>query len=72
VTAPDAAGIAAGLASSESALAFCYALLAPGQDANRIIAANPEQAKAAHRAIYERHERVEPYDDMMARTRGEL
>ena len=50
----------------ERALTFCYALLAPGQDANAIIAASPDRAREAHRAIYERKPHAISYDSMMA------
>lgn len=44
---------------------FIYALLAPGQDASRIIAANPDRAREVHRWLYERKPHPISYDAMM-------
>jgi DNA-binding HxlR family transcriptional regulator len=55
----------------DSALSFCYALLAPGQNANDILKANADKALAAHRAIYERRPQPDSYDDMMANLYGD-
>ena len=50
----------------DAAMGFCYALLVPGADANELIRRNPDSAKAAHRALYERIPRGKSYDEMMA------
>jgi hypothetical protein len=61
----DATPAEAKAAELDDALAFCYALLAPGANANALIAFSPEIANRAHRALYERSSPKVPYEIMM-------